>query len=111
MIKKVSGFLFLLLLLFANLRAIATHIRAGEITAELIDCTANLYRFTITGYTDTGSTVKFGGGEINFGDGSPIQNFKTNKYDYQEILDAENEIAVTIFIREHTFPGQGVYTV
>ncbi|MFC2123405.1 gliding motility-associated C-terminal domain-containing protein [Bacteroidota bacterium] len=111
MYKKVLVFLFLVLLLNSNFRAFATHIRAGEITAELIDCTANLYRFTITGYTDTGSTVKFGGGEINFGDGSPIENFNTSEYDFQQILDPENEIAVTIFIKEHAFPAPGVYTI
>ncbi len=86
----------------------ATHIRAGEITATLIDCQNYSYLFTITGYTDTGSTVQFGAGEIDFGDGRIVQ---LNTQDYDLKQDLGDEIAINIFREEHTFPGPGTYTV
>jgi hypothetical protein len=69
------------LFLMATVRVYATHIRAGEIIAELLDCQSNTYRFTLIGYTDTGSTVLFGGGEMKFGDGSPPIGFTAGNPD------------------------------
>ena len=86
----------------------ATHIRAGEITANLIDCQTYSYQFTITGYTDTGSQVQFGGGEINFGDGTIIQ---LDTRDFNLKQDLGNEVAINIFLQNHTFPGPGTYTI
>ena len=107
---NISGVIFISLLFViinsGNLQA--THIRAGEITAELINCQSYSYVFTVTGYTDTGSNVQFGGGEINFGDGT-IEQFNTE--DFDEKRDLGDELAITIFRRTHTFPGPGVYTI
>jgi hypothetical protein len=101
-------FFSVLLVLGAYNRGEATHIRAGEVTATLISCQNYTYRFTITGYTDLGSDVKFGGGEINFGDGV-IETFETDKPDYEE--DLGDLRAIVIFYKEHTFPGPGIYKV
>src|SRR5690554_7486572 len=60
--------------------ALATHIRAGEIIAERISVQALTYRITVVGYTDTNSSVIFGPGEINFGDGR------------EEVLNTESEV-------------------
>ena len=101
-------FAFVVLVLGIQHSVDATHIRAGEITATLIDCQNYSYLFTITGYTDTGSTVQFGGGEIDFGDGRVLQ-LNTENFDLKQ--DLGNEIAINIFREEHTFPGPGTYTV
>ncbi|MCC5929802.1 MAG: gliding motility-associated C-terminal domain-containing protein [Cyclobacteriaceae bacterium] len=87
----------------------ATHIRAGEITAEVISCQTFTYRITIYGYTFTGSPVLFGGGELTMGDGSEPKTFSTGDYDFFQ--DLGDQIAVNVFIVEHTFPGPGVYTI
>src|SRR5690606_32360272 len=50
----------------------ATHLRAGEITVERIGC-SNIWRITVTVYTNTINTnVLFGGEDdwLDFGDGS-----------------------------------------
>ncbi|NJN25032.1 MAG: T9SS type B sorting domain-containing protein [Cyclobacteriaceae bacterium] len=86
----------------------ATHIRAGEITATLISCQNYSYRFTVTGYTDLGSDVRFGGGEINYGDGV-VDSFETGAYDYFE--DLGDLRAINIYFKDHTFPGPGVYKI
>src|SRR5690606_36680701 len=62
-------------------QAQATHIRAGEIIAERISVQTLTYRITVVGYTDTGSSVIFGPGEINFGDGR------------KEVLNTESEVS------------------
>lgn len=86
----------------------ATHIRAGEITAELISCQNYSYKFTLTGYTDLTSDVKFGGGEMKYGDGT-FDTFEAGNPDYFE--DLGDEIAINIFYSQHTFPGPGMYTI
>jgi hypothetical protein len=45
-----------------------THIRAGYISAKPISCLE--YEITLRIFTDTSSPVRFGDGELNFGDGS-----------------------------------------
>ncbi|MBK7650935.1 MAG: hypothetical protein IPJ20_09570 [Flammeovirgaceae bacterium] len=54
-----------LLILISFLNAEATHLRAGEITLQRVSCTSLTFRITITVYTDTGSPIKFGDGELN----------------------------------------------
>ena len=48
----------------------ATHLRAGEITVERLNCTSLTFKITITVYTNTGSPIQFGDGVLDFGDGS-----------------------------------------
>lgn len=88
----------------------ATHIRAGEITAirDLSTPGTLTYKFVLTGYTDTGSTVEFGGGEIDFGDGVVIQ-LTTTEFTVKEALG--NQIELTIFEFEHSFQAAGTYTI
>jgi len=108
--RKLMARMFILaLFMMGAVHSYATHIRAGEIIAELLDCTSNTYRFTLIGYTDTGSTVLFGAGEMNFGDGSPPITFTPGSPDYFE--DLGDEVALNIFYTIHTFPGPGTYTV
>ncbi|MEX2566182.1 MAG: gliding motility-associated C-terminal domain-containing protein [Cyclobacteriaceae bacterium] len=97
-----------LLLSFIN-QSFATHIRAGEIIAERVSTQTLTYRITVVGYTDTRSTVVFGPGEIDFGDGR------------KEVLNTESDFTVTeslgdnieknVFVITHTYQGPGNYTI
>lgn len=51
----------------------ATHIRAGEIVARRIDNLTFTYEFTFVGYKDRNSSIPFGNGEFDFGDGTVIE--------------------------------------
>ena len=106
--KIISSVLITASFALISLDLLATHIRAGEITARRITCQGLAFEFYITGYTDTGSYVLFGGGEINYGDGT-IDKFETgNPEIFQNLGD---ERALNIFIKTHTFPGPGRYKV
>lgn len=87
----------------------ATHIRAGEIIAVRVSSSTLKYRFSIIGYTDTGSTVEFGGGDIDFGDGTVV-NIEEGAV-FGETIPIGDEIAFNIFEIEHTFQGFGKYTI
>lgn len=104
-----AGLMCILLFFAVDIHTYATHLRAGEIIAELLDCTSNTYRFTLILYTDTGSPVLAGGGEMRFGDGSPPVDFTPGSPDYFQ--DLGDEVALNIFYVQHTFPGPGTYTV
>lgn len=104
--KKIY-LVFFLLIAFGT-KSFATHIRAAEIIATVVDCENYTYLITVNGFTDTGSTVQFGGGELNFGDGTIIE-MNTEGYDLK--IDLGNEIALNVFKYEHTFPGPGTYTI
>ncbi len=91
-------------------RSNATHIRAGEITVERNDCVGLTFRITITGWVDLESTVEFGGGDINFGDGSPSINLRRGA---QLVLEQDlgNMVGIVQFQIDHTYPANGVYTL
>lgn len=107
LIKTLTAVLFVLLI--GSINAHATHLRAGEITLERISCTDLTFKITITVYTDTGSPIKFGDGDLDFGDGSPIYN--TPSIDNTRRPDLGPEIGTVSFTREHTFPGPGEYVI
>jgi hypothetical protein len=101
--------LTLLLMVAAAHSLRATHLRAGEITLERVSCTELTFRITITVYTDLGSPIKFGEGDLNFGDGSPI--FKTPTIDNVRRPDLGPEVGTVSFTTTHTFPGPGKYLI
>ncbi|MFP4089922.1 MAG: gliding motility-associated C-terminal domain-containing protein [Cyclobacteriaceae bacterium] len=105
------GILFGMLSTLLVQRANATHIRAGEIIAELISCQAYTYRFRIIGYEDTGSDVEFGNGEIYFGHGDPIELSTESESFVRTPIDNEKLIRRSEFVINHTFPGPGEYTI
>ena len=74
---KITLGLFLIFLVAGISEAWATHIRAGEITAERVSPQTLEYVITVVGYTDTRSTVIFGPGTINFGDGRIVDGLNT----------------------------------
>jgi hypothetical protein len=88
---------------------LATHLRAGEITVERINCTSRTFRITVTVYTDTESTVQFGGTQdiLDFGDGNRLLVPETPNTTYPG--GGSIGFASRSFI--HTFPGPGRYTI
>lgn len=77
------------------------------ISAKPISCNSYVYEIEIFQLRDVGSDIIFGGLELNFGDGT-VEEIEYNDYDFYEEYD-ENAIIKTI--REHAFPGPGVYTI
>ncbi|MDX5338418.1 MAG: gliding motility-associated C-terminal domain-containing protein [Cyclobacteriaceae bacterium] len=88
----------------------ATHIRAGEIIAERISVQTLTYRITVVGYTDTRSSVIFGPGTINFGDGRIVEGLNTESA-FSLVEDLGNQIEKNTFVIEHTFQGPGKYKI
>lgn len=107
-ILRIFGLLFFSLVFCLN-EVVATHIRAGEIVAVRISNSNLTYKFTVIGYTDTGSSVIFGGGEIDFGDGTVLN--LTDNADASGSTQLEDEVAYNYFEITHTFSAPGKYTV
>ena len=101
--------LFFLLLVLGAFSAQATHIRAGEIIAERISVQTLTYRITVVGYTDTRSSVVFGPGRINFGDGREVE--LQTESDFSTVTSLGNQIEKNIFVITHTFQGPGRYKI
>jgi gliding motility-associated-like protein len=100
----------LLIFFFAGISVSwATHIRAGEIIAERISVQTLTYRIIVVGYTDTRSSVVFGPGTINFGDGR-IEQLNT-KSDFSLVESLGNQIEKNTYVITHTFQGPGNYTI
>ncbi|GJM29999.1 MAG: hypothetical protein DHS20C17_26340 [Cyclobacteriaceae bacterium] len=90
----------------------ATHIRAAEITSRRLSNVSLQYEFTLTGYTDTGSPVRFGDGMINFGDGEEVQiDLEASSFVDGIFLGNNNEIEQYIIKITHTYNSPGVYTI
>lgn len=87
----------------------ATHLRAGQITVERLNCTSREYRITVTVYTDTESTVLFGGSQdiLDFGDNTRILVPETPNTTFP----GGGSIGFASRSFNHTFPGPGTYTI
>ena len=106
---KLSVGFFLIYLAAGVSTAWATHIRAGEIIAERISVQTLTYKITVVGYTDTRSSVIFGPGEINFGDGrTEVLNTQS---DFSLVEDLGDQIEKNTFVITHTFQGPGKYKI
>lgn len=94
-------------------KTFATHLRAGEITVVRENCSSLQFIITVTVYTNTGSSVLFGGrvGEddiLDFGDGESILVPETPNTLRPDLGPAIGTASFTIV---HTYPGPGVYTI
>jgi hypothetical protein len=105
LMKKV----LLIGLLFCSIKVSATHLRAGSISVERINCTSRTFRVTITVYTDLGSNILFGGTQdiLDFGDGTRVLVPETPN----TTVPGGNNIGVASRSFLHTFPGSGRYTI
>lgn len=96
---------------FIVIESSATHLRAGDIVAERVNC-GRTFKITITVYTNTGSTVRFGGEQdiINFGDGTWELVPETENTPRPD-LDAEGTVATAQYVVFHTYPSTGTYII
>ena len=81
----------------------ATHQRSGEITYEHLSGLS--YRFTIITYTYTPSPADRPEIEVYWGDGS------SSVIPRQAKNDMGNEISQNIYVGDHTYSGNGIYTI
>ncbi|MFT6965341.1 MAG: gliding motility-associated-like protein [Marivirga sp.] len=88
--------------------SIASHIRAGEITARRVGCSGFTYEFILTAYRDTGSEILFGNGIFDFGDGESI-SLNPDNFFRKEIID--DEVELVQYRIQHTYGGNSVYVV
>lgn len=112
--------LFRILLCFSFLLAIGyqsfgTHLRAGEITVERLNCDNLSFRITITVFTNTrNTTVKFGGDPdlsyLYFGDGQRVFVPETENQIRLD-LDPEGSIATASFTVTHTYSSYRQYKI
>ncbi|MEQ9378049.1 MAG: T9SS type A sorting domain-containing protein [Imperialibacter sp.] len=86
----------------------ASHIRGGYI--RVVSGNGSLtYKFEVIGFTDTSSSVGFGGGELDFGDGTTI-SLEGGDVAKETIL-LGNETSLTKYAISHTYQAPGAYTV
>ena len=85
----------------------AHHLRAGDITAQLVSCQNNTYIITVTGYTDNRVGLEFGYEILDLSDGTLI-NLDTCDAVKKDLGD---HVTVKVIQIEHTFPGPGIYTI
>ena len=97
-----------LFFMLSPLFALATHLRAGEITVERTNCTSLVFKITITVYTNTGSDIKFGEGILDFGDGSTST---TPTIDNTKRPDLGENIGTVSYSILHTYSGPGRYVI
>jgi gliding motility-associated-like protein len=106
---RITHILVFLLTFLASVPSFATHIRAGEITAERVNPQTLTYRITVVGYTDTRSNVIFGPGDINFGDGREAR--LNTESDFVLVESLGNQIEKNTFVVTHTYQGPGQYII
>ena len=118
MFQYLRNIFFVILLVLVGASASATHIRAGEITVERVNCQSKTFIIYVTGYVDlVGGQVTFGGGELDFGDGSEtITDLRGNHSNVTLLIDEQpieggNGIGITKFRIEHTYSGNGIYFI
>ena len=122
MLKRGVPFIILLAIILLSHTAQATHIRAGEITIERKNCQSLTFYIYVTGYVDLiGGQVRFGGGTLDFGDGStPIEILRDAAGGLdstvmilrdEEDLGGGNGVGITRFRIEHTYSSTGNYII
>ena len=94
--------------------ALATHVRAGEITARRVSDQTLTYEVTLTIYcdyltgkeaTDTQTTAT-----LCFGDGSPVEVVQREGFP-GGLVDVGNNTRRLVFKTTHTFSAPGTYTI
>ncbi len=100
--------------LCATFSAFATHLRAGEITVVRDNCASLTFTITVTVYTDTESSVVFGGEQslgldvLDFGDGTRFIIPETPSIARPDLGE---DIGVASFTIQHTYGGPGRYLI
>ncbi|MFT5883969.1 MAG: gliding motility-associated-like protein [Arcticibacterium sp.] len=110
--KFYSLFLFSVLIL-CTLKAEATHLRAGEITAQRISMTSLTYRVTLTTYTDEvgGRSANEAQEDVDFFPGFVNNGVVSYKVPRKEKISISSTTVRNTYETVVTFPGPGVYKV
>lgn len=99
---------FIFISLISSLHLNATHLRGGEIIVSRDDCGSLTVKIVITAYLDSESEVRFGGGILDFGDGSdPI----TLEEKTRRPTNIGNKVAVSSDTIYHTYASVGRYLI
>ena len=104
-------FLSVILLFAVCCSAYATHLRAGEITVERVNCNSLTFRITVTVFTNTINTnVLFGGEDdwLDFGDGNRMLIPEQPNVPRPDLGEG---IATASFTIQWTYSGNGRYMI
>ena len=109
--KKLRYTSITCLLLLMALSARGTHLRAGELLVEQLNCSKLQYRITLILYTNTSSPTHpggtAGGGRLDWGSGSIQVPFLPNV----TIVNAEFNIGRVTYTYVVSFEREGAYTI
>ncbi len=100
-----SSFLCLFFLSFLSQNTYATHVRAGDLTAERISDISLTYRITAIIYTDDGGVPPDSEIEFDFGTG------ETRMVERLSGVSIGNATTRNTYTTTYTFPGAGEYNV
>ena len=107
--RSIAKLLLLGVALLAPFISQATHLRAGEITVQRVSCTSRDYIICITVYTNTGSDIRFGNGDLDFGDGS--KPHVTKEIENTLRPDLGPNVGTVKYCINHTYAGPGKYII
>jgi hypothetical protein len=108
---RTSTVVFILMavtFLTAPHEALSTHLRAGQITVTRPDCSGLTFIITITVYTNTGSSIMFGDGLLDFGDGTTPFVTPTIK---NTQFDPSDQIGIVKYDHTYTYAGGGRFVI
>jgi gliding motility-associated-like protein len=106
-------FCFLLMVFGFNSVSLATHLRAGEITAKRVSNTQFTYKITLITYTDQigGRTANDGQNDVNFYFGFSTNKVETFKVTRKKKNNINNSTVCNVYDTTFTFPAAGRYTI
>lgn len=105
--------LILILALWAPLTAMATHLRAGEITATRISSSQLTYKITLTTYTDqiNGKAANDGQDNVTFNFGFSTTKPEIYKVSRKKKFLINPATMCNVYDTTITFPAPGLYTI
>lgn len=112
-IFRRAGIWSIVLLFGSAISVRASHLRAGEVIAERVNCNSLRYKITITVYTNTHSEARLGGdGDIlDFGDGSPAIDVPVIQNIIRTDLNPDGSVSTASYTYYHTYSGPGQYII
>ncbi len=109
LVNKVKRLMVVSLIAGWPFLAEATHVKGGYIRAAQTSASNREFAIQLVGYTDTGSAVAFGGGEIDFGDGRLAR--VDEEALSRETIDLGNGVAKHIYTIAHSYQAPGTYLI
>lgn len=91
----------------------ASHIGSGYITVTAISNDGLTNRISLVLFTNTGSSVQSGGGEIDFGDGTKLSVEELYAFIFFRpvFINSDSLIAMRVIEIQHTYSAPGTYTI